>query len=132
MNKILSVIFLLLFSMTAFAQVASLTNDVDNKKLPRMVDFGSKQCKACKAMEPVLETCKDKYSDKFKTEFVDVWQPENQTFAKTHQIKSIPTQVFFNEEGKELFRNTGFISEEEILAKWAELGFDFEKQNDKD
>jgi thioredoxin 1 len=129
MKKSLAVVFLMLFSMPVFAQIASQTVEDGNNKLPRMVDFGSKQCRACKAMEPVLENCKEKYSDKFETEFIDVWQPENQTLAKAREIKSIPTQIFFNEEGKELFRNTGFISEEDILAKWAEFGFDFEKQN---
>ncbi|GAB4280777.1 MAG: thioredoxin family protein [Candidatus Rifleibacteriota bacterium] len=124
MKKILTVIFLFAFLTASFAQTASTTPET-TKKLPRLVDFGSKQCRACKAMEPVLETCKEKYSDKFITEFVDVWQPENQAFAQANNIQSIPTQVFFSEENKELFRHTGFISEEDILAKWSELGFPF-------
>lgn len=97
--------------------------------MPKMIDFGSKQCKACKAMEPVLESLMNNHDDKFITEFVDVWQPENQSFAKLHAIKSIPTQIFFAADGKELFRQTGFITEEGILAKWAELGYDFADSN---
>ncbi len=124
MKKILTVIFLFAFAMASFAQTASSTPET-MKKMPRLVDFGSKQCRACKAMEPVLETCKEKYADKFKTEFVDVWQPENQTLAQANNIQSIPTQVFFNEDNKELSRHTGFISEEGILTKWSELGFSF-------
>jgi len=84
---------------------------------PKIIDFGSKKCKACKAMEPVLESLAKNYADKFKTEFVDVWMPENQELAKNHEIQSIPTQVFFDAEGKEVYRNTGFISEEDVLAK---------------
>lgn len=95
------------------------------KKMVRLVDFGSKQCRACKAMEPVLAACEEKYSDKFITEFIDVWLPENQNHAKQHQIRSIPTQIFFNELGEELFRHVGFISEDDILAKWAEFGYVF-------
>ncbi len=91
-------------------------------KMPRIIDFGSKQCKACKAMEPVLESLAANHADKFKTEFVDVWVPENQTFAKSYEISSIPTQVFLNAEGKEVYRNTGFISEEDVVAKFTELG----------
>lgn len=124
MKKILTVVLLFAFAMASFAQTASSTPQ-SAKKLPRLVDFGSKQCRACKAMEPVLETCKEKYADKFTTEFIDVWQPENQTLAKANNIQSIPTQVFFNEDNKELFRHTGFISAEDILAKWSELGFSF-------
>lgn len=96
-------------------------------KLPKLIDFGSKQCRACKAMEPVLESCMNNYADQFTTEFVDVWVAANHMFAKAYKIQSIPTQIFLNEEGKELFRNVGFISEEDILAKWKELGFDFAK-----
>ncbi len=92
------------------------------QQLPRIIDFGSKQCKACKAMEPVLESLARNHADKFKTDFVDVWVPENQTFAKSYEISSIPTQVFLNAEGKEVYRNTGFISEEDIIAKFTELG----------
>ncbi len=91
-------------------------------KMPRIIDFGSKQCQACKAMEPVLESLATNHADKFKTEFVDVWVPKNQTFAKSYEISSIPTQVFLNAEGKEVYRNTGFISEEDVIAKFTELG----------
>ncbi len=91
-------------------------------KMPRIIDFGSKQCQACKAMEPVLESLATNHADKFKTEFVDVWVPENQTFAKSYEISSIPTQVFLNAEGKEVYRNTGFISEKDVIAKFTELG----------
>lgn len=92
---------------------------------PKIIDFGSKNCRACKAMEPILESCMVKHSDKFITEFIDVWKPENQSIAKAHKIQSIPTQIFFDEKGKELFRHTGFISENDILAKWRKLGFIF-------
>jgi len=93
--------------------------------MPKMIDFGSKECKACKAMEPVLEALMKNHADKFTTEFVDVWVPANAVLAKSHGISSIPTQVFFCTDGKELFRHTGFISEEQVLAKWQELGVTF-------
>lgn len=125
MKKILTAIFLFAFAIASFADTASAIPETTDKKLPRLVDFGSKQCRACKAMEPILETCKEKYADKFTTEFIDVWQPENQPVALANNIQSIPTQVFFSEENKELFRHTGFISEEDILAKWSQLGFSF-------
>ncbi|MFZ5950113.1 MAG: thioredoxin family protein [Candidatus Rifleibacteriota bacterium] len=131
MKKLLTLVFLFAFSMTLLAQIASSSAET-SKKLPRMVDFGSKQCKACKAMEAVLEACIEKHSDKFKTEFIDVWLQENQALAQANQIQTIPTQIFFNEEDKELFRNTGFLSEDEILAKWKELGFVFETGSSSD
>lgn len=104
------------------AESADVSSQIAAK--PKMIEFGSKQCKACKAMEPVMENLKKSHSEAFEIEFVDVWLPENNAFAKSYSISSIPTQVFLDSTGKELARNTGFFSEENILAKWRELGID--------
>lgn len=106
----------------ASADIPEATSATTAISLPKLIDFGSKQCKACKAMEPVLDSCKEKHADKFITEFIDVWVPENQLFARSHNIQSIPTQVFLDKEGKEVFRNVGFISEDDIVNKFSELG----------
>jgi thioredoxin 1 len=37
-----------------------------------------------------------------------------------------PTQIFYDAMGNELFRHEGFFSREDILAKWKDLGQDFE------
>jgi hypothetical protein len=50
---------------------------------------------------------------------------ENPDAGKPYRIKLIPTQVFFDASGKELWRHEGFISKEDILAKWKELGVSF-------
>ena len=36
----------------------------------------------------------------------------------------MPTQIFYDSSGKELFRHEGFYSKEDILGKWNELGVD--------
>lgn len=37
-------------------------------------------------------------------------------------IDAIPTQIFFDKEGKEVFRHTGFFPQEQIEKKLSELG----------
>jgi thioredoxin 1 len=37
-------------------------------------------------------------------------------------IRAIPTQVFFNEKGKEVYRHVGFMSEEDIAAQLEKMG----------
>jgi len=96
-----------------------------DRKLPRMIDLGAGKCIPCKAMKPILDDLRANYADHFQTIFVDVW--ENTDKAKEYGIKTIPTQVFYNADGKELFRHEGFYSKEEILAKWKELGVNVEK-----
>lgn len=90
------------------------------KKLPRMVDVGADKCIPCKMMAPILEELKKEYAGRVEVEFVDVWK--NPDAGKQYQIQMIPTQIFYDASGKELFRHTGFFGKEEILAKWAELG----------
>ena len=47
---------------------------------------------------------------------------KNPDAAKKYSVQIIPTQIFFDAAGKELFRNEGFLSKADILAKWKELG----------
>jgi thioredoxin 1 len=96
---------------------------------PRLLDLGSKNCIPCKKMAPLLEELRKEYEGKFRVDFVDVWLPENEAEARRHNIQLIPTQIFFDAQGRELFRHEGFYSKEEILSKWKELGFDFRPGN---
>jgi thioredoxin 1 len=91
---------------------------------PKLLDLGSKSCIPCKMMAPLLEELTKEYEGKLQVEFIDVWLKENVAKGKEHGIKVIPTQIFFSSEGKELWRHEGFISKEDILAKWKELGYD--------
>jgi thioredoxin 1 len=56
----------------------------------------------------------------FVVSFVDVWVVNGK--SEQYGIQSIPTQIFFDADGKELFRHVGFYPKEDILAKWKELG----------
>ncbi len=91
--------------------------------LPKLVDLGAKTCIPCKMMAPILEELKTQFKDKLEVVFIDVW--ENPDQAKEYRIKLIPTQIFYDDAGKELFRHEGFYSREDILGKWKEFGFDF-------
>jgi thioredoxin 1 len=95
------------------------------KILPRLVDLGADKCVPCKMMAPILVELKSEYEGTFKVEFIDVWK--NPDEAPKYGIKLIPTQIFFDASGKELFRHEGFYSKEDILAKWTELGVEFTK-----
>ena len=95
------------------------------QKLPKLVDLGAKKCIPCKMMAPILEQLTKEYVGVFDVEFIDVWQKENAEKGKAYSVEQIPTQVFLDPEGKELWRHVGFISKEDILKKWKELGYNF-------
>ncbi|MDZ7821047.1 MAG: thioredoxin family protein [Candidatus Marinimicrobia bacterium] len=92
--------------------------------LPKMVDFKSPTCPPCRAMEPILEELKEEYAHAFELEVVDVSLSENRDRAVKHAIQYIPTQIFYDADGEQIFRHTGYYSREDILKKWKELGYD--------
>ena len=98
------------------------SGDPCNAKLPKLLDLGAGKCIPCKMMTPILEELKRDYADRFDVEFIDVW--ENPDAGKQYGIEMIPTQIFYDAEGKELFRHVGFFGKEDILGKWKELGVD--------
>ncbi len=91
-------------------------------KLPRLVDLGADKCIPCKMMAPILEELKTKYNGKLQVDFIDVWK--NPGEAPKYKISIIPTQIFYDASGKELFRHEGFFAKEDILGKWKEFGVD--------
>jgi len=94
-------------------------------KLPTLLDLGKGFCIPCKMMAPILDQLKEEYQGKMNVVFVDIGK--NPAPAKQHKIEIIPTQIFLDSSGKELFRHVGFYSKEQILGKWKELGFEFEQ-----
>lgn len=91
--------------------------------LPRLLDLGAGKCASCKAMTVVLDEMKESFAGQLNVEFIDVW--ENEGATEEYGIRMIPTQIFFDAEGNELFRHEGFYGRADMLAKWKELGFEF-------
>ncbi|MGA4644836.1 thioredoxin family protein [Limisphaera sp. 4302-co] len=92
------------------------------KKLPKLLDLGADKCIPCRMMAPVLEELKREYAGRLEVEFIDVWK--NPDAGRRYGIQMIPTQIFYDAEGRERARHVGFIAKEDILAKFRELGVD--------
>ncbi len=108
---------------TAEQAVLARDNPVDKARAsgkPALVDFGSTGCAPCEMMAPILETLKKKYEGKAHVLFVQV--QEEQILAARYGIESIPVQIFFDKDGKEVFRHVGFYPQSEIEKKMAEMG----------
>ncbi len=99
---------------------ATLARHAAGAPLPRLVDLGARTCIPCRLMAPILDELKKEHAGHFEVQFIDVW--ENSKAAGEYRIEMIPTQIFQDAGGKELYRHTGFFGKEDILAKWKELG----------
>jgi thioredoxin 1 len=96
---------------------------VAEKRLPRLVDIGAGTCIPCKMMKPILEELQATRAHQFETVFIDLNHQRDE--ATRYRIRVIPTQIFFDENGNERSRHEGFMSKEQILGAWNQLGYDF-------
>ena len=69
------------------------------------MDLGAGKCIPCKKMAPILEELKKEYAGRMEVEFIDVWK--NPDAGKAYGVEMIPTQIFYDASGTELFRHTG-------------------------
>lgn len=99
---------------------ASVPSSVPVKGMVTMVDLGAKKCIPCKMMAPILEKLEKAYDGKAAIVFIDVWEHKEE--AQRFGIRAIPTQIFFDADGKEVVRNTGFMPEEAIVGQLLKMG----------
>ncbi|MFZ5773903.1 MAG: thioredoxin family protein [Thermodesulfobacteriota bacterium] len=85
-----------------------------------MVDLGANSCIPCKMMAPILEELKSEYQGKAAIVFIDVWKMPEQ--AKKFQVSVIPTQVFYDKSGVEVYRHVGFLEKQAIVDQLAKMG----------
>jgi len=93
--------------------------------LPCLVEFSAGDCGPCKTMEPILDGLARDYQGRFRVETIDIWK--RPSAGEEHNIRMYPTQIFYDAMGNELFRHEGFFSRDDILAKWKDLGQNFER-----
>lgn len=90
------------------------------KGMVTMIDLGADSCIPCKMMAPILKKLEKEYEGRAAIVFIDVWKHKDQ--AKRFGIRAIPTQIFFDKEGKEAFRHLGFMSEKAIVEQLKKMG----------
>jgi thioredoxin 1 len=88
--------------------------------LPRMVDLGRGECIPCKMMAPILEELTEEYRGRAIIEVIDI--SDKPEAVKLYGMRVMPTQVFFDAEGSEVWRHEGFLPKEAIVEKLSEMG----------
>jgi thioredoxin 1 len=111
-----AVLVFVLCSQTSFA---SSVPEVPAKGMVTMVDIGAKACVPCKMMMPIMEEVEKEYKGKAAIYFIDVW--ENREQGARFGLKLIPTQIFYDKNGTEVYRHEGFLDKETISQKLNQL-----------
>jgi thioredoxin len=76
-----------------------------------MVNFSAVWCAPCKKMKPYITKMQEDLKDKIKIVRLDA--DENKSLLENMKIDGLPTIIIY-ENGKETWRNIGFISEEDL------------------
>ncbi|NDY74594.1 thioredoxin [Desulfobacter hydrogenophilus] len=119
-KKIVGPAVLVLLFLSISLACAQDFSAVPEKGTVTMVDLGAKKCIPCKMMAPIMEKLEKAYEGKAHIVFIDVWKNRGQ--APRFGIRTIPTQIFFNENGEEVWRHEGFLEEKTIVDRLTEMG----------
>ena len=92
-------------------------NSLIHAEKPVLVDFFATWCGPCQVLGPVLKQVKDQLGDQIKIVKIDV--DRNQELASKWQVRGVPTMVLF-QNGKQLWRQSGVLSKQQILQVLAE------------
>jgi thioredoxin 1 len=87
---------------------------------PTLADFGARTCIPCKKMAPILAELEHELKGKGNVLFTDV--REDGDLAEKYRIQMIPTQIFFDNKGKEVKRHMGFLSKADIIKELKAAG----------
>ncbi len=104
------------------------TEDFDKEEVlsrgyPALLDIGGGECNSCKAMKPELEKLNQEWQGKVIVKFIDYWKyPE---LGEQFNFSVIPTQFFYDEDGKLYKTHQGQITKEEAIEIFKEMGYDF-------
>lgn len=112
-------------SLTAVAASAGDSNNdaippVPTPGLVTMVDLGAHKCIPCKMMAPIIDEIRKEYTGRASIIFIDVWEHREQ--VPRFGIRGIPTQIFYDKEGREAGRHIGFMDKKSIMETLDKLG----------
>jgi thiol-disulfide isomerase/thioredoxin len=89
--------------------------------LPELLEFDRKYCPVCRASELVILSVKNRYPGQFVVRKLYIDEDEN--LFRRYRVVFVPTQVFIDPAGNELYRHEGVFKEEELIRKLRELRF---------
>jgi thioredoxin 1 len=110
----------ILFAFSAPTMAGDETVQIPVAGMVTMVDLGADRCVPCKMMAPIIAKVKKDYEDRAAIIFLDVWKDPG--LGKKFGIRAIPTQIFYDRDGKEVFRHLGFMDEKSMVATLQKLG----------
>lgn len=86
---------------------------------PVVADFGRGVCIPCKMMKPILDKLQEEYKGRADILIIEI--DEYPAVTQCVGIRAIPTQIFYDAAGDDIYRHQGFMSREAIVGKLREM-----------
>lgn len=125
------------FPWTTHAQDKSAYDEITSKSVPPpseipagkqdqpvLVNVGIETCPPCRVMADSLLELQEYYREDFTTYYYDMHK--HVEAGEIYDVRIVPTQIFYDHTGRELYRHQGYLSGMHILEKWQELGYEVE------
>lgn len=90
------------------------------KGKPYFLEVGSDSCHSCKIMGSMLEEVKQK-NPEYNIYFINV--KKEREVARKLKVMMIPTQIIYDKDGKEVYRNIGVVQSDELLKLFEKYKF---------
>lgn len=119
-NRWILMVAIIVGCCVAMPMAVAADEPIPSPGMVTMVDLGAHKCIPCKMMAPIIAELQKEYTGRASIIFIDVW--ENRDQAQRFGIRGIPTQIFFDAEGKEVSRHLGFLDKPSIVKTLDQLG----------
>jgi thioredoxin 1 len=77
----------------------------------KLLKFYAEWCQPCKMQSQIIKRA----GDKIKTPIEDVDIDNNIMMSVEYQVRSVPTMVLLDDDGKEVKRQVGMLNEKQLL-----------------
>jgi thioredoxin 1 len=91
--------------------------------MPALLDFTRKDCLPCKLMEPWLAELRRRHAGRIAIVELDLEQADSRDVARFFRARSVPIQVYLDANGREVARNSGLATLQQMQNQLEKLGF---------
>jgi thioredoxin 1 len=89
--------------------------------LPEILEFDRKLCPVCLETELAIKAVQDRYPGQFVVRYVHIDEEPN--LFRHYKVAIVPTQIFLNASGKQVFRHEGVYKPVMLEKKLRDLNF---------
>ncbi len=107
-------------SRTSSIKLESYSEKPPVEGMVTMVAFGLESCLPCRMMSPILLKVKEEYEGRAAILYIDV--AGDREAAERYGVRTVPTQIFYDDKGRRTHRHEGFLDEAGIKAMLEGLG----------